>query len=170
MMMVDMDNRWVYKGSVTTPPCDTYVYWNVLQRVYPIKQMHLDQFKTQLKRGNLEELGNYRMTMPIDEHDVKVISTKKEKTIDVNLNDGLIMKNQPDKSVKVIYNSEDGSNTAFNPKLDGTFEVTYADAQQRTFSYIKDGLTNRVQMCGWMGSYGKGPENTNAGYTGDGGH
>jgi carbonic anhydrase len=61
MMMVDMDNRWVYKGSVTTPPCDTFVYWNVLQRVYPIKQKHLELFKQQLKRGDLEELGNYRM-------------------------------------------------------------------------------------------------------------
>lgn len=37
MMMVDMESRWVYKGSVTTPPCERYVYWNVLQRVYPIK-------------------------------------------------------------------------------------------------------------------------------------
>ena len=37
MMMAQMKNRWVYKGSVTTPPCDTFVYWNVLKRVYPIK-------------------------------------------------------------------------------------------------------------------------------------
>ena len=36
MMMADMNNRWVYKGSVTTPPCDTFVYWNVLTTVYPI--------------------------------------------------------------------------------------------------------------------------------------
>lgn len=42
MMMADMNNRWVYKGSVTTPPCDTYVYWNVLTTVYPISQKHLD--------------------------------------------------------------------------------------------------------------------------------
>ena len=37
MMLVDMNNRWVYKGSVTTPPCETYVYWNVLKRIFPIK-------------------------------------------------------------------------------------------------------------------------------------
>lgn len=60
MMMADMLNRWVYKGSVTTPPCDTYVYWNVVRRVYPIKQKHLDQFKNQLKRGGLDKSGNYR--------------------------------------------------------------------------------------------------------------
>jgi carbonic anhydrase len=37
MMMVDMDDRWVYRGSVTTPPCTTQVYWNVLRTIYPIK-------------------------------------------------------------------------------------------------------------------------------------
>jgi carbonic anhydrase len=42
MMLVDMNNRWVYSGSVTTPPCDTSVYWNVLRRVFPIKKKHLD--------------------------------------------------------------------------------------------------------------------------------
>jgi carbonic anhydrase len=31
MMMVDMTNRWVYKGSVTTPPCARFVYWNVVK-------------------------------------------------------------------------------------------------------------------------------------------
>ena len=42
MMMVDTANRWVYKGSVTTPPCDTLVYWNVLRTIYPLKKKHLD--------------------------------------------------------------------------------------------------------------------------------
>lgn len=40
MMVVDMRNRWVYKGSVTTPVCATYVYWNVARDVYPIKAKH----------------------------------------------------------------------------------------------------------------------------------
>jgi carbonic anhydrase len=44
MTMVDLEDRWVYKGSVTTPPCDSIVYWNVVKRVYPIKQKHLDLF------------------------------------------------------------------------------------------------------------------------------
>ena len=30
MNMVDKKNRWVYQGSVTTPPCAQRVYWNVL--------------------------------------------------------------------------------------------------------------------------------------------
>lgn len=45
LTMVDTDNRWVYKGSVTTPPCAQSVYWNVLYTIYPISQKHLDQFK-----------------------------------------------------------------------------------------------------------------------------
>ena len=41
---LDTSRRYVYKGSVTTPPCAKSVYWNVLQTVYPIKQHHLDLF------------------------------------------------------------------------------------------------------------------------------
>lgn len=51
MMMVNMNERWVYKGSVTTPPCAQSVYWNVLRTVYPIKETHLKRFQTQLARG-----------------------------------------------------------------------------------------------------------------------
>ena len=77
-MMVDTDNRWVYKGSVTTPPCDTIVYWNVLRTVYPIKEKYFNQFKEQMKRGKLEKTGNYRNTVPIDLHDVHIITTEME--------------------------------------------------------------------------------------------
>lgn len=75
MLMVDTDNRWVYKGSVTTPPCAGLVYWNVLRTVYPLPPRFLDQFKKQLKRGNLEKYGNYRVTGPVDKHDPHVISS-----------------------------------------------------------------------------------------------
>jgi carbonic anhydrase len=64
MTMVDMDNRWVYKGSVTTPPCDRMVYWNVVRKVYPIKQKHLEAFKEQLRRkgeNDLYKTGNWRL-------------------------------------------------------------------------------------------------------------
>jgi len=44
MSMVDIKNRWVYQGSVTTPPCAQKVYWNVLHSVYPIKKKYLDLF------------------------------------------------------------------------------------------------------------------------------
>jgi carbonic anhydrase len=62
MEMVDFNNRWVYKGSVTTPPCATFVYWNVLSTVYPVSQKHLDLFKANLEKNTpgLAEWGNYR--------------------------------------------------------------------------------------------------------------
>ena len=69
MEMVDNKNRWVYKGSVTTPPCATSVYWNVLSTIYPISQRHVTQFKKQLNRGEegmLDEYGNWREIQPID--------------------------------------------------------------------------------------------------------
>ena len=44
MMMVNSKKRWVYKGSVTTPPCAQSVYWNVLKTIYPIKSKHLYQY------------------------------------------------------------------------------------------------------------------------------
>ena len=65
MNMVDTDNRYVYKGSVTTPPCAQSVYWNVLSTIYPISQRHVDLFTAQLARadqGNLDSTGNWRET------------------------------------------------------------------------------------------------------------
>ena len=75
MMMVDTDNRWVYRGSVTTPPCATIVYWNVVRKVYPIKQKHLDLYLAHLKRGkfDLATTGNYRAIQAYDDHDLHII-------------------------------------------------------------------------------------------------
>jgi len=78
MEMVDSNNRWIYKGSVTTPPCARFVYWNVLSTIYPVSAKHLAQFKAQLnplEGGNLETYGNYRMIMPEDDHGVAYISS-----------------------------------------------------------------------------------------------
>jgi carbonic anhydrase len=71
MTMVDTDNRYVYKGSATTPPCGQYVYWNVLSTIYPISQKHLDQFKTHLARAdqrNLDTITN--MSSEFSQHAV----------------------------------------------------------------------------------------------------
>ena len=72
MNMVDFKNRWVYKGSVTTPPCSQYVYWNVLSTIYPIKQAHLDLFKAKLDEGTagLSTTGNWRAIQNNDKQDV----------------------------------------------------------------------------------------------------
>jgi len=79
MMMVNMDTRWVYKGSVTTPPCATTVYWNVCRTVYPIQQKHLDLFLNQLgRKENLRNYGNYReIQETTDKHDVMIIDYPK---------------------------------------------------------------------------------------------
>lgn len=60
MEMVDSNKRWIYKGSVTTPPCATFVYWNVLSTIYPISREHLNLFiEKQLGQGDGGELKNY---------------------------------------------------------------------------------------------------------------
>ena len=79
MMMVNTKDRWVYKGSVTTPPCATYVYWNVLTTIYPIKQSTLDNFKKQLARKtDLEKYGNYREIQKLDLQQPKILKAKVE--------------------------------------------------------------------------------------------
>jgi len=91
MSMLDTDNRWVYKGSVTTPPCDRYVYWNVLTTIYPISQKHLDLFKAQLQRGESGQLvnyGNWRATTPVDMHNV-------QRVVDTTLGSELMTGNNP---------------------------------------------------------------------------
>lgn len=44
MNNIDTNNRWVYNGSLTTPPCTKNIYWNVAGTVYPIKPKHLALF------------------------------------------------------------------------------------------------------------------------------
>jgi hypothetical protein len=62
MNLIDMKSRWVYKGSLTTPPCTRFVLFNVCKNIYPISEKHLNLFKNYLKRGekDLEKYGNYR--------------------------------------------------------------------------------------------------------------
>ena len=81
MMMVNTKERWVYKGSLTRPPCSTYVYWNVLTTIYPIKQSVLDNFKKQLNRTStdLMKSGNYREIQKLDKQDPKVLTLKEPK-------------------------------------------------------------------------------------------
>ena len=63
MDMLQWDNRWIYKGSHTYPPCEQYVYWNVISRVYPIDEVNLDLFKQKLNDiyPGLGETGNTRV-------------------------------------------------------------------------------------------------------------
>ena len=79
MELVDNKNRWIYKGSVTTPPCAKSVYWNVLSTIYPISKKHVEMFKKQLDRGEegkLDEYGNWREIQEIDGQEVMYVETK----------------------------------------------------------------------------------------------
>ena len=82
MMMVNGRDRWVYKGSVTTPPCDTFVYWNVLKTVYPINSRTLKQFKDQLERvSGLDVTGNWREIQPVDNQNPVLIQKEVDSDI-----------------------------------------------------------------------------------------
>jgi len=37
MDVFDFNDRWVYLGCDTLPPCTQLIYWNVLRKVYPIE-------------------------------------------------------------------------------------------------------------------------------------
>ena len=75
MEMLDTSNRWAYKGSLTTPPCSKTVFFNILNKVYPIKQEHLDMYKQQLEQApDVKAKGNYRVIQPIDTQDPKLIT------------------------------------------------------------------------------------------------
>lgn len=68
MNILDQNNRWVYQGSLTTPPCSKTVIFNVLSTIYPIKQKHLDLFTTVLAQTtNLSQYGSYRNVQQIDQ-------------------------------------------------------------------------------------------------------
>ena len=85
-MYMDTDNRFNYKGSNTVPPCNNNWMRDVCMTIYPIKQKHLDLFRTkQLGRDpstkdyNSETGtgGNYRSAFPItDAHLVYIITNE----------------------------------------------------------------------------------------------
>ena len=45
MDQVDFEKRWIYKGSMNEPPCEQYVYWNILEGIYPIKIEEFEKFQ-----------------------------------------------------------------------------------------------------------------------------
>ena len=48
MMALDMNERWTYMARDSFHGCNTYgnkIYYNVLTKVYPIKEKHLNYFK-----------------------------------------------------------------------------------------------------------------------------
>lgn len=71
--------RFVYSGSLTTPPCSTLIYWNVVTKVLPMNPKHLRYFQEALKfsydpqgQGN-EHNGNFREVQSIDRHAPRIL-------------------------------------------------------------------------------------------------
>ena len=75
MKIVEMDYRWIYKGSTTTPPCHRNVFWNVVRRVYPIKERHLKLFKNKLteKKDDVGNTVNHRRLQKINDHEIHFV-------------------------------------------------------------------------------------------------
>jgi len=78
MKYVDMNNRWSYKGSLTTPPCSKTVFFNVMRTVWPIKQRHLSALHNLMtSHGNgaffSRADGNHRVIQPVDTQNPVII-------------------------------------------------------------------------------------------------
>lgn len=71
---LDWDNRWGYSGSLTTPPCTTGVYHNVLKQILPVSLAQMNAvktFTTDSRAGNKpnfysETEGNFRRIQPLN--------------------------------------------------------------------------------------------------------
>lgn len=44
MSMINMKSRYIYKGSITQPPCQQSIYWNVPKTIYPVDKKYVEQF------------------------------------------------------------------------------------------------------------------------------
>lgn len=62
MDIIQMEHRWIYKGSETFPPCEKYVYWNVIKRIFPIKIEEFVKFQAlmEARKDELGGIGNNR--------------------------------------------------------------------------------------------------------------
>ena len=70
MKEVNMEGRWVYHGSLTAPPCAPYVYWNVINFVYPIRKEEFAKIQHMMAKrsANIGGLTNNRPIQDIKDH------------------------------------------------------------------------------------------------------
>ena len=80
MDLLNFEERWMYRGSATTPPCEGGYLWMVLATVYPIPESVLLPFKAALiaataayptgtydtEAGSLQVVGNWREAVESD--------------------------------------------------------------------------------------------------------
>uniref|UniRef100_A0A7S3FX27 Alpha-carbonic anhydrase domain-containing protein n=1 Tax=Strombidium rassoulzadegani TaxID=1082188 RepID=A0A7S3FX27_9SPIT len=70
MSALNLKRRWAYLGNSSVPPCKKYVYWNVLQTVYPIEAKYFSLIKKKYEG----RLNNARAIFPINKHNIVFIS------------------------------------------------------------------------------------------------
>ena len=83
---VNWDNRWSYRGSLTSPRCDTGVSQNILRTVLPISELQLNAIRDFTKSNNpnfySETAGNWRATQPLTDMADAVLITSELPEID----------------------------------------------------------------------------------------
>jgi len=76
MEIIKMEHRWIYKGSETYPPCEQFVYWNVIKRIFPIKIEEFQKFRALMdtRKEDLGGAGNNRAIQPVNDHNIRYTS------------------------------------------------------------------------------------------------
>lgn len=74
MSTVNLDDRWIYKGSRTVPPCNQFILWQVIQQVYPVKQEIVDLLVNKMNKVGASE-GNFRVVQSGFNPDVAFVSS-----------------------------------------------------------------------------------------------
>lgn len=78
---VDFNDRFVYSGSLTTPPCSEIVSWSVVSTPIPISTAQLDAYKAYFGEG---WIGNARDTQALNNRTVDRINIESLLTEDAN--------------------------------------------------------------------------------------
>ena len=73
MGVVNFKKRWVYHGSLTTPPCSPVVYWNVIDFIFPIREIEFKHVKEMLEKyeHHIGGLTTHRRIQPIRKQGVR---------------------------------------------------------------------------------------------------
>lgn len=88
MAALNLNDRFIYHGSLTTPPCYENLFFNVLSTVYPMKQYHLDYYKKVIQAravdgSNVKTTGNHRLSRtPTPENKLKLVKGEPVKIVE----------------------------------------------------------------------------------------
>jgi len=74
-----MEDRYVYIGSKMKPPCETYINWTVLRKVYPIDPKYVTQIRWQLlkHKDELKADSNIRGLRKVNGHEIIYIGASR---------------------------------------------------------------------------------------------